>query len=598
MAHRTLRFTGVGALSLALVGSSASPGLALPRPPIQDGAVTPDACAALGFAAAPSREDVRMTATRKVGIARSGQAMHESRAQVAPGPPPPPLPIPPVQRRLEPALAYAAPPIISGVPPVPRGVPPQQQDTERYPGAASNPVKRVAEEPVSTFSIDVDTAAYANTRRFLNDGSAPPRAAVRVEELVNYFDYGYARPASAQTPFRATVAVTPSPWAQQRQIVHIGLQGYAAPRADAPPLNLVFLVDTSGSMMGEDRLPLARKALNVLIDQLRPQDRVAMVAYAGSAGAVLAPTDGRSKLKMRCALGALQAGGSTAGGQGLELAYGLAKQNFTNGSVNRVILVTDGDFNVGISDPARLKDFVADQRKSGVYLSVYGFGRGNYNDTMMQALAQNGNGVAAYVDTLNEARKLLRDDFQASLFPIADDVKIQVEFNPARVSEYRLIGYETRLLNREDFNNDQVDAGEVGAGASVTALYEITPAGARPSSDPLRYGDKATPVSTSGELAFLKLRYKPPGGKDSKLIERPIGAADTYATLAAAPEATRFAVAVAAYGQKLRGDPWLDEGFGWPAITALAQGARGADPDGLRAEFVQLTKAAEDVKAR
>jgi len=599
MAHRTLRFTGVGALSLALVGSSASPGLALPRAPIQDGAATPEACAALGFAAQPSGADIRVMATRKVG-ARSGQAMHESRAQVAPAPPPPPppLPIPPVQRSTSPALAYAAPPIISGVPPVPRGVPPQRQDTERYPGAASNPVKRVAEEPVSTFSIDVDTAAYANTRRFLNDGSAPPRDAVRVEELVNYFDYGYARPTSAQTPFRATVAVTPSPWAQQRQIVHIGLQGYAAPRADAPPLNLVFLVDTSGSMMGEDRLPLARKALNVLIDQLRPQDRVAMVAYAGSAGAVLAPTDGRSKLKMRCALGALQAGGSTAGGQGLELAYGLAKQNFTKGSVNRVILVTDGDFNVGISDPARLKDFVADQRKSGVYLSVYGFGRGNYNDTMMQALAQNGNGVAAYVDTLNEARKLLRDDFQASLFPIADDVKIQVEFNPARVSEYRLIGYETRLLNREDFNNDQVDAGEVGAGASVTALYEITPAGARPSSDPLRYGDKAKPVSTSGELAFLKVRYKPPGATDSKLIERPIGAADTCATLAAAPEATRFAVAVAAYGQKLRGDPWLDDSFGWPAITALAQGARGEDPDGLRAEFVQLTKAAQDVKAR
>jgi Ca-activated chloride channel family protein len=502
-------------------------------------------------------------------------------------PPPLPLPLPPVQR--------SAPPIISGSPHVPTAM-----DTERYPGAGANPVKRVADEPVSTFSIDVDTAAYANTRRFLNDGVAPPRDAVRVEELINYFDYGYARPASAQTPFRATVAVAPSPWSSQRQILHIGLQGYAAPRADAPPLNLVFLVDTSGSMMGPDRLPLAQKALNVLIDQLRPQDRVAMVAYAGSAGAVLAPTDGRSKLKMRCALGALRAGGSTAGGAGLELAYALAKQNFAKGAVNRVILVTDGDFNVGIADPSRLKDYVADQRKSGVYLSVYGFGRGNYNDTMMQALAQNGNGVAAYVDTLNEARKLLRDDFQASLFPIADDVKIQVEFNPRQVSEYRLIGYETRLLNREDFNNDQVDAGEVGAGASVTALYEITPAGARPSSDPLRYGDKAsaTPAAGPGELAFLKIRYKLPGGTTSKLIERPIGAGDRYASLAAAPEATRFAVAVAAYGQKLRGDPWVDERFDWPAVTALAQGARGQDPDGLRAEFVQLTKAARDVKAR
>ncbi|WP_454759170.1 vWA domain-containing protein [Caulobacter segnis] len=585
MIRRGLRFTGVSILSLAMVG--ATPVSALPG----DGVVTPQACAALGFAAVSSGDDIRVSGTNKrVYSAKNRTPMAEYAARVgAPPPPaPPPLPIPSVQSNYA-----AAPAIISGAPHVPTTM-----DTERYPGAAANPVKRVAEEPVSTFSIDVDTAAYANTRRFLNDGSAPPRDAIRVEELVNYFDYGYARPASAETPFRATVAVAPSPWSKERQILHIGLQGYATPRTDAPQLNLVFLVDTSGSMWGADRLPLAQKALNVLIDQLRPQDRVAIVAYAGSAGAVLSPTDGRSKLKMRCALGALQAGGSTAGGQGLELAYALAKQNFTKGSVNRVILVTDGDFNVGISDPTRLKDFVADQRKSGVYLSVYGFGRGNYNDTMMQALAQNGNGVAAYVDTLNEARKLLRDDFQASLFPIADDVKIQVEFNPARVAEYRLIGYETRLLNREDFNNDQVDAGEVGSGASVTALYEITPVGARPSSDPLRYGEqKAAPVA-SGELAFLKVRYKPPGGTVSKLIERPIGKADTVSTLSAAPESTRFAVAVAAYGQKLRGDPWVGDSFDWPAITALAQGARGEDPDGLRAEFVQLTKAARDVKAR
>lgn len=590
MIRRSLRFTGVSILSIAMVG--ATPVSALPPP--GDGVVTPEACAALGFAPPEPGDEVVVSGTRKrVLSAKSRAPVAEYAARMAappppPPPPPPPLPIPPVQSNYA-----AAPAIISASPHVPTAM-----DTERYPGAAANPVKRVAEEPVSTFSIDVDTAAYANTRRFLNEGNAPPRDAIRVEELVNYFDYGYARPASAETPFRATVAVAPSPWSKERQILHIGLQGYETPRTDAPPLNLVFLVDTSGSMWGPDRLPLAQKALNVLIDQLRPQDRVAIVAYAGSAGAVLSPTDGRSKLKMRCALGALRAGGSTAGGQGLELAYALAKQNFTKGSVNRVILVTDGDFNVGISDPARLKDFVADQRKRGVYLSVYGFGRGNYNDTMMQALAQNGNGVAAYVDTLNEARKLLRDDFQASLFPIADDVKIQVEFNPARVAEYRLIGYETRLLNREDFNNDQVDAGEVGSGASVTALYEITPIGARPSSDPLRYGEQKPAPVVSGELAFLKVRYKPPGGTTSKLIERPIGKADTYASLSAAPESTRFAVAVAAYGQKLRGDPWVADGFDWPAVTALAQGARGEDPDGLRAEFVQLTKAARDVKAR
>ena len=600
MAHRTLRITGVGVMTLAVVSSSVSPSLALPAPGVaSDGAVTPEACAALGFAApAPRGEQVTVSGHRNTRApAKAGQPMYELRAPAPP--PPPPLPIPPVQHSPPPAtLSYAAPQAISAFPSVAHPIPPAR-DTERYPGAVANPVKRVAEEPVSTFSIDVDTAAYANTRRFLNDGSAPPRDAIRVEELINYFDYGYVRPTSAETPFRATVAVAPSPWSSERQILHVGLQGYEQPRAEAPPLNLVFLVDTSGSMMGADRLPLARKALNVLIDQLRPQDRVAMVAYAGSAGAVLAPTDGRSKLKMRCALEALQAGGSTAGGQGLELAYSLAKQNFAKGSVNRVILVTDGDFNVGISDPTRMKDFVSDQRKSGVYLSVYGFGRGNYNDTMMQTLAQNGNGTAGYVDTLTEARKLLRDDFEASLFPIADDVKIQVEFNPARVSEYRLIGYETRLLNREDFNNDKVDAGEVGSGASVTALYEITPVGARPSSDPLRYGEKAPArAAPTGELAFLKVRYKIPGGTTSKLIERPIGPRDSYARLASAPEATRFAIAVAAYGQKLRGDPWVGDSFDWPAVTALAQGARGDDPQGLRAEFVQLTKAARDVKAR
>ncbi|MBU4432895.1 MAG: von Willebrand factor type A domain-containing protein [Alphaproteobacteria bacterium] len=589
----TLRRLGAGALSLLVAGSAATPGLALPSaPPRGDGTPSAEACAALGFAPPPAQPDWRGTAIRA-----SKPPATPSRAY--PGPPPPPPPPPPSTSV---AMAYSGPAPPLPIPPVSRaayGEAPLVRDTERYPGAVANPVKRTAEEPVSTFSIDVDTAAYANVRRFLNDGTPPPRDAVRVEEMINYFDYGYARPTRRETPFQATVAVAPSPWSAQRQILHIGLQGYAQPRAAAPPLNLVFLIDTSGSMSGEDRLPLARKALNVLIDQLRPQDRVAMVAYAGSAGAVLAPTDGRSKLKMRCALGALQSGGSTAGGAGLTLAYDLARQNFDKAAVNRVILVTDGDFNVGLSDPSRLKDVVADQRKSGVYLSVYGFGRGNYNDAIMQTLAQNGNGVAAYVDTLSEARKLFRDDFQASLFPIADDVKIQVEFNPAQVAEYRLIGYETRLLSREDFNNDQVDAGEVGSGAAVTALYEITPVGARPSSDPLRYGPAAgAPARPRGELAFLKVRYKTPGGTTSQLIERPIGARDTVASLAAAPEATRFAIAVAAYGQKLRGDPWVDAGFGWDDVTALAQGARGEDPDGLRAEFVQLTKAARDVAGR
>lgn len=592
---KTARLAGVSLLSFL---TALPAGAITPAPQAQDGSPTAAACAALGY---PAVGEVQTSGLQR----RSGV---QARPAIAPPPsvtPPPPLPIPPVKERAQRSaadtavLAYAPPPPAMIRSPSSLPMPaPAPRDTERYPSAVANPIKRTADEPVSTFSIDVDTAAYANVRRFLDDGLPVPREAVRVEEMINYFDYGYARPASAETPFRASVAVVPSPWSSQRKLVHIGLQGYERPRADQPPLNLVFLVDTSGSMWSQDRLPLAKKALNVLVDQLRPQDRVAIVAYAGSAGAVLAPTDGRSKLKMRCALEALRSGGSTAGGQGLELAYALARQNFDKAAVNRVILMTDGDFNVGVADPSRLKDVVADQRKSGVYLSVYGFGRGNYNDLMMQTLAQNGNGTAAYVDSLREARKLLRDDFASNLFPIADDVKIQVEFNPREVSEYRLIGYETRLLNREDFNNDQVDAGEVGSGASVTALYEITPAGATPSSDPLRYGDDKPAPATgkAGELAYLKVRYKPPGGSASRLIERPIGPADAYARLGAAPEATRLAVAVAAYGQKLRGDPWLDPSFDWPAVTALAQGARGEDPYGLRAEFVQLTRAAAGVK--
>ncbi len=544
-------------------------------------------CEKLGFAVANDREEGGASSVVVTGSKRRGGA----RAMVgAPPPPPPPAPPPPPMAMYAPSPAVVAPGAIMPRPPI------AAQDTERYPGGVSNPIKQVAQEPVSTFSIDVDTAAYANTRRFLADGRVPPRDAVRVEELINYFDYGYPLPTSKAEPFKPFVAVAPSPWSKDRQIIHIGLQGYDIPAGEQPPLNLVFLVDTSGSMWSEDRLPLAKKAMGTLIDQLDARDRVSMVAYAGSAGAVLAPTSGKEKLKMRCALGALQSGGSTAGGQGLALAYALAEQNFDPKAVNRVILLTDGDFNVGVSDPSKLKDFVADKRKTGVYLSVYGFGRGNYNDTMMQALAQNGNGTAAYIDSFDEARKLFRDDFSGSLFPIADDVKIQVEFNPAQVSEYRLIGYETRMLNREDFNNDQVDAGEVGSGASVTALYEITRVGATPSSDPLRYGSARPAAAPSAELAFLKVRYKLPGGTESVLMQRPITRADVSDSLAAAPESTRWALAVAAFGQKLRGDPWVSADFGWPQVVDLAQGARGQDEFGLRAEFVKLARGAGEGK--
>jgi len=581
-ASKTVR--SVSLVALATLTAGAAPTVPTAQPAYRDGAPTPAACQALGFSPTSERDDH--------GRGRQVGAMA-----------PPPL----VKRQYAPSEMAADARLIQPLPlPPPRpGVivapspwPSPRAETERYPAAQANPIKRVIDEPVSTFSVDVDTASYANVRRFLTDGRRPPADAVRVEELVNYFDYGYPRPADRTTPFRPFVAVTPSPWSAERQIMHVGLQGYDLPRAVQPPLNLVFLIDTSGSMRPEDRLPLARKTLNLLIDQLRPQDRVAMVAYAGSAGAVLAPTDGRQKLKMRCALASLESGGSTAGGAGLALAYDLARQNFDPKAVNRVILVTDGDFNVGVADPAKLKDFVAQQRKGGVYLSVYGYGRGNYNDTMMQTLAQNGNGTAAYVDTLNEGRKLFREDFASSMFPIADDVKIQVEFNPARVSEYRLIGYETRMLAREDFNNDRVDAGEVGAGASVTALYEITPVGAAPSSDPLRYGRRAAATAApSGEIAFLKVRYKLPGERTSRLIDRPITGADAYASVAAAPEPARWALAVAGFGQKLRDDPRVEDRFGWREVGALAQGARGEDPFGLRAEFVQLVRAAGEARS-
>lgn len=471
-------------------------------------------------------------------------------------------------------------------------------NTERYPHATPNPVKVVEEDPVSTFSIDVDTAAYANVRRFLMEGQRPPRDAVRVEELVNYFDYGYRAPEDPKQPFATFVAVAPSPWSAGKELVHIGVQGFKPPTTSQPPLNLVFLVDTSGSMMSDDRLPLAQKSLNVLIDQLRPLDRVALVAYAGSAGEVLAPTSGREKLKLRCAVNYLEAGGSTAGGAGLSLAYKVALRHFDKQAVNRVILMTDGDFNVGVTDNKSLEDYVSAQRKTGVYLSVYGFGRGNYQDERMQVLAQNGNGIAAYVDSFGEARKLFATDFSKSVFPIADDVKIQIEFNPRQVSEYRLIGYETRMLKREDFNNDAVDAGEVNAGASVTALYEVTPVGGQRWTDPLRYSVDRPRPSKSAEIAQLKIRYKLPGATTSNLIEQPIGPANRYASVSQAPEPTRWAAAVASYGQKLRGDAYLSRDFGWDRVIGLAEAARGDDPTGARGQFLTLARSAQAIEAK
>jgi Ca-activated chloride channel family protein len=548
---------------------------------VADGVPTIQACAQLGFAP-PAIEDKDGGFVPRKSYQRSGGI-----PKMAPtGVPPMPSPSPMMTMEAAPALGGG---MAMGQPMA------GDIETEKYPHATPNPIKQVAEAPVSTFSIDVDTASYANVRRFLAEGSLPPRDAVRVEELLNYFDYGYQKPASPETPFQPTVSVTPSPWASGKEIVHIGLQGYDVAHDEQPPLNLTFLIDVSGSMDDPDKLPLAQKALNILVDQLRPEDRVSLAVYAGRAGAVLAPTPGNQKLKIRCAINALHAGGSTAGGEGLALAYAMAEQGYAKQAANRVVLMTDGDFNVGVADPRKLEDFVAEKRKTGIYLSAYGLGGGNYNDTMMQTLTQAGNGTAGYIDTLDEARKLFHDDFSSSVFPIADDVKIQVEFNPARVAEYRLIGYETRLLNREDFNNDRVDAGEVGSGAAVTALYEITPVGGPLASDPLRYKTESgtQPPGKGGELAFLKIRYKLPGEGNSHLIERPITDADAVVALDKAPEATRWAVAVAAYGQRLRGDTYMQSAYDWDSILALAQGARGEDAYGLRAEFVKLVRSAE-----
>jgi Ca-activated chloride channel family protein len=484
------------------------------------------------------------------------------------------------------------------------GAPPAP-DTERYPDATPNPVRRVADEPVSTFSIDVDTASYSNVRRFIEEGRTPPADAVRVEEMINYFDYGYDRPPSASEPFAITTAVAASPWSPGRQIVHVGLQGYELPQGDRRPLNLTFMVDVSGSMQSPDKLALAQKSMNLIIDRLRPEDRVAVTFYASDVGTAVGPTPGDQKLKLRCAVAALNAGGSTAGAQGMVNAYQQAEAAFGRDKVNRILMFTDGDFNVGVTDDQRLEDYVAIKRETGIYLSIYGYGRGNYQDARMQTIAQAGNGTAAYVDDLNEARRLFGPAFDRGAFPIADDVKIQVEFNPARVSEYRLIGYETRLLNEEDFANDRIDAGEVGSGASVTALYEITPVGG-PSQIPDRRYDANRPNNSvgvgggdpSGEVGFVQVRYKLPGERDSRLMQRVVSNAGGDRVSAQPPESTRWALAVAAFGQKLRGDPWMGEGYGWDAILEQAQGARGEDPYGERAEFLQLARAAEGLPAR
>ena len=461
-----------------------------------------------------------------------------------------------------------------------------ESNAEDFASASENGVKVSAETPVSTFSVDVDTASYSIVRSSLMNGILPPKEAVRVEEMVNYFPYDYAAPEG--TPFATSLAMMQTPWNENTQLLRIALQGEMPAVEDRPPLNLVFLIDTSGSMNQPNKLPLLKQSLRLMLGQLRREDQVAIVAYAGSAGQILEPTAASERDTVLGALDRLAAGGGTNGQAGLQQAYALADQMTADGDVSRVLLATDGDFNVGLSNPEALKDYIAEKRESGTYLSVLGFGRGNLDDATMQALAQNGNGQASYIDSLPEAQKVLVDQLTGALFPIASDVKVQVEFNPATVSEYRLIGYETRALAREDFNNDKVDAGDIGAGHQVTALYEITPAGNEGRVDALRYG-AASEGGSKRELGFLKLRYKAPGAGESQLIERAIP------TELAPDRELAFAASIAGFAELLRESEQLGDWSYGDAIASATQ-ARGQDMFGYRAEAIRLMRLAAALK--
>ena len=471
---------------------------------------------------------------------------------------------------------------------------PDPRDRERYDGEEVAAVRAVADEPVSTFGVDIDTGSYANVRRFLNDNRMPPQAAVRTEEMLNYFRYDYPRPEDRSRPFSVSADMTTTPWNPESRLLRVGLRGYDVAARERPAANLVFLVDVSGSMFSRDKLPLVKCSLALVAEQMNPRDRVSIVVYSGAAGRVLDPTgDPRRVVE---ALGRLQAGGSTAGAQGMTLAYRTARENMIEGGINRVIMATDGDFNVGLSNNEAIIDMVERERRTGVQLTALGFGTGNYNEAMMEQVANKGNGNYAYIDSPREAQKVLSQELSSTLFTIAQDVKIQVEFNPAQVAEYRLIGYENRALREEDFANDAVDAGDIGAGHQVTALYEIVPAGGRGWMPDRRYegNRRPAPPAQAGEMAHLRLRYKLPGQNESRLIEQPLSAGAIRAAQAPRGD-TAFAVAVAAYGQLLRGDTNMGR-FSFADVRALAQRANLSD--WWRREFVQLTQSAEAGGAR
>jgi Ca-activated chloride channel homolog len=488
----------------------------------------------------------------------------------------------------------------------------QPESRDKFANLADNVMQDVAQAPVSTFSADTDTASYSTVRRMIMAGQLPPKDAVRTEEFINYFDYNYEVPADKAKPFTPTVAVYPTPWNTQTKLMHIGIKAYDLPAGERPPVNLVLLIDVSGSMNGPDRLDLVKTSFALMLDKLQPSDTVAIVTYAGYSGIALEPTSVEHKDKILGVIQGLGAGGSTAGAAGLQTAYELAKQNFRKQGVNRILLATDGDFNVGVSSPGGVAEYVASQRSSGVFLSVLGFGMGNYQDSTMQAIAQNGNGVAAYIDSVSEARRVLADQLTSTMFTVAKDVKLQVEFNPAAIKSYRLLGYETRALKREDFDNDKVDAGEVGAGHEVTAIYEVLPVGsgvpAGASGTSLRYQDtpaataeaaKPTePASTANELAFLRIRYKLPESDTSTLIEHPVTQSDVLPNIASASGDVRFAAAVTGFSRLLRSSQGMGS-FGYQDVINLAAQSiqiadfaneRAASINAERAGFVELAK--------
>lgn len=466
-----------------------------------------------------------------------------------------------------------------------------RHNTEDYSTINENIFHDALKNPLSTFSIDVDAASYSNVRRFITSGQRPPQDAVRVEEMINYFDYDYAQP-DGEHPFSINTEISTAPWNDKHKLVHIGLQGRDIPKQDLPASNLVFLIDVSGSMSDENKLPLLKTSFKMLTRELREQDRIAIVVYAGAAGCVLPSTSGANQRAILDALDNLQAGGSTAGGAGIRLAYAIAKENFIEGGNNRVILATDGDFNVGESSNGGMERLIEEKRKEGVFLTALGFGMGNYKDSKMEILADKGNGNYFYIDTILEAQKALVKEFGGTLFTIAKDVKLQVEFNPARVIAYRLIGYENRLLNDEDFNDDKKDAGELGSGHSVTALYEVIPVGVNSKFskvDDLKYQKVKQEVApaTSNEILTVKFRYKKPTGSTSQLIEHPL--LDKSVNLNQTSDNFKWSAAVAGFGMLLRESEYVKD-YHYEDVVQLAQQARGIDKEGYRAEFIRLVE--------